>query len=83
MGELNDGFNVGGSAGKSFENTADVSTVLHGDDAELVLLINPHEESLLIVVEDTTAGGPVTVETDGFEETVAFPKKAVKFLNLT
>lgn len=34
---------------------SDVSAVLHGDDAEMVLLIAPHEEGLVLVVEDSTA----------------------------
>jgi hypothetical protein len=41
----------------------------------LVLLIDPDEESLVVVVEDTTAGGPVAVEAASLEETVTLPKK--------
>ena len=33
----------------------DVTALLHGDDPELVLLVDPHEERLLGVVEDATA----------------------------
>ena len=50
----------------------DVSTVLHGDDSELILLVNPNEESLVVVMEDTSAGRPVSVEVTGLKETITF-----------
>jgi hypothetical protein len=46
---------------------------LHGDDSELVLLVDPDEESLGVVVEDASAGWPVSVEVAGLEESVALP----------
>jgi len=79
VGELADGLDVGGGAGKAVEHGVDVGTTLHGDDTELVLLIDPDEESLVVVVEDTTAGGPVAVEAASLEETVTLPKKKVSF----
>ena len=60
-----------GCAGESLEDSADVGTLLHGDDTELILFVDPDEESLRIVVEDTSALGPVAVETAGIEETIA------------
>ena len=79
VGELADGFDVGGGAGKAVEHGVDVGTTLHGDNAELVLFVNPDEESLVVVVEDTTAGGPVAVEAAGAEETVTLPKAKVRY----
>lgn len=70
MSELDNSLNVSSSAGKAVEDGTDVSTLLHGDDTELVLFIHPHEEGLGIVVEDTTATGPVAVETASLKETV-------------
>ena len=61
MGEFDYSFDVSGGTGESFENSTDVSAVLHADNAELIFLIDPHEEGLVFVMEDTTAGGPVTV----------------------
>merc|ERR1719209_2800866 len=40
-----------------------IASHLHGDDAELILLVHPDKESLLFVVEDTTTLGPVTLHT--------------------
>jgi hypothetical protein len=74
VGELYHSFDVGGGTGESLENSTDVGTVLHANDAELIFLINPHEEGLVFVVEDTTAGGPVAVQTNSFEETVTLSK---------
>jgi len=55
VSELADGLDMGGGAGKAVENGTDISTLLHGDDTELILFVNPDEESLGVVVEDTTA----------------------------
>ena len=74
VGELADGFDVSGSSAESVEDLKDTSSLLHGDDSELILLIDPDEESLGVVVEDTAARGPVAVETAGLEETVTLPK---------
>ena len=54
--------NLGGCTAKSVEHSGDVSARLHGNDTQLVLLVDPDKESLGIVVEDTSATGPVTVE---------------------
>jgi hypothetical protein len=78
MGKLADSLDMGGGAGETVENGVDVGTTLHGDDAELVLFVNPDEESLVVVVEDTTAGRPVTVKTAGLEETITLPKKIIR-----
>ena len=52
----------------------DIGSVLHGDDSKLILLVNPDEESLGVVVENTSAGGPVSVGVASLEESVSFPK---------
>jgi hypothetical protein len=55
MGEFGDGLDVGGGSAESLENSSDVSTWLHGNDSQLILLINPDEESLVGIVENTSA----------------------------
>ena len=67
----------GGGAGKTFENGSDISTWLHGDNAELILFVDPDEESLGIVVEDTSASGPVAVQAASFEESISLLEKEV------
>ena len=64
---------VGSGAGESVEDCVDVSTGLHGDDSELILLINPHKESLVIVVEDTSALGPLAVKSASLQESISLP----------
>ena len=49
------------AAGKALEDSLDVTALLHGDDAELVLLIDPDKEGLGLIVEDATALGPVAL----------------------
>ena len=48
-----------GGGGETVEDLNNGSTLLHGDNAHLVLLVNPDEEVLGLVVEDTTGIGPV------------------------
>ena len=73
VSELGSRLDTGGGAAETLEDGADVGTLLHGDDTELILLIDPDEESLGVVVEDTSALGPVAVETAGIEEAIALP----------
>jgi hypothetical protein len=80
VGERADLLDSGGSTAESVEDGVDVSTWLHGDDSELVLLVDPHEESLVVVVEDSTTVWPVTVQVAGVEETISLPKMVkIKF----
>merc|ERR1712110_214024 len=51
------------TSGQSFENTLDITSLLHGNDSELILLINPDKECFGFVVEDSTAFWPVTLHT--------------------
>merc|ERR1711970_893659 len=45
------------------EHSSNIASTLHGDDPELVLLVDPGEEGLVLVVEDTAALWPVTLHT--------------------
>jgi hypothetical protein len=68
-------------ARESVEDSMEISTLLHGNDTELVLLIDPDEEGFGIVVEDTSALGPLTVETAGFQEPVSLPIFNIVFIS--
>merc|ERR1711997_1102298 len=57
--------------GKSAEHFPYISTLLHGDDAELILLVDPDEEGLLCVVEDATTLRPVTLHASNGQVPVA------------
>jgi len=77
VGELGNLLNLVGCTGKSAEHGTDVGTLLHRDNSELVLFIDPHKEGLGIVVEDTTTLWPVSVETTGLKETVSLLEEEV------
>ena len=63
-----DGFtDSGNTLGESLEDSLDITSLLHGDDTELIFLIDPDQEGLGIVVEDTTALGPVTLHTGNLQ----------------
>ena len=62
---------------ESAENSSDVSSLVHGDDSELILLVDPDQECLFLVVENTSASWPVSVETTGLQESVSFLEEEV------
>ena len=53
------------SPGKSLKDALHISALLHGDDPQLILLVHPHEEGLLLVVVDAPALGPVPLHASG------------------
>ena len=52
-----------GSTREPFKDLDDISSILHRDNAKLIFLINPDKESLVIIMEDSTAPGPIAVQT--------------------
>jgi hypothetical protein len=67
VGEFSFGLNLVGGISESLENLLDVGTLLHGNNSELILLVDPDKESLGVVVEDTSSLWPVSLETAGFK----------------
>jgi len=65
------------STGKTSEDSLDVSSLLHGDDTGLILLIDPHKEGLGVIVEDSTALGPVTLHTSNGQVSVSADEEEV------
>ena len=73
VSETGHGLDLGGGSGETLEDFSDVGALLHGDDTELILFVDPDEEGLGIVVEDASALWPVTVQAASLKETVSFP----------
>lgn len=67
---------------ESCEDSSDVSSLLHRDDSELILLVYPNQESFFFVVEDTSASWPVSVETTWLQEPVSLLEQEVVFNQL-
>ena len=59
------------SSAESVKDLDDTGVLLHGDDSELILLVNPDQESLGVVVEDSSSGRPVSVEVASSQESVS------------
>ena len=70
MSKLSNLFNLSSSSCKSREDSTYISTLLHRDNPELILFVDPDEEGLLVVMENSSASWPVSVETNCFEETI-------------
>jgi len=71
-------FNIGGlemcnGSAESIENLNDTSSILHGNDSQLILFVDPDEESLGFIMEDTSSGWPVSVKVASSQESVSLP----------
>ena len=75
MGELGHGLDVGGGPTQPLKHGPNVGSFLHGDDPELILLVHPHQECLLSIVEDASTRRPITVATTAFKKPISFPTK--------
>lgn len=56
---------------------AQVTALLHGDDAEVILLVAPDQEGLGIIVVDATTAGPVAASVGGLQEAIALLEQEV------
>merc|ERR1719342_323512 len=52
---------------QSVKHLLDVSALLHGDDPELVLFVDPGQEGLVLVVEDSTTLRPISLHASNLE----------------
>ena len=57
--------------GETLEDSLDIAALLHGDDAELILLVDPDQEGLVSVVEDAAALGPVALHAGNLQVGIA------------
>ena len=71
MRELGHLLDVGSSSAQSVKDGVQISTLLHGNNSELIFFVNPHKEGLLIIVEDTSAMGPVSIQVACLKETIS------------
>merc|ERR1719320_679400 len=65
------------TSGQPLKDSLDISSLLHRDDSELILLINPDKEGLGIIVENTPALGPITLHTSNSQVSVPRDKEEV------
>lgn len=63
------------SFGESFENLSDVGAWLHRNDSQLVFFVYPSQESLVIIMEDTSVLWPLSVETTSVKESIPLLKE--------
>jgi hypothetical protein len=65
------------SSAKSIEDLKDSSTLLHGNNSELILLIDPDKEGFGFVVENSSSFWPVSVEVASSKESISLLEKEV------
>ena len=62
---------------QSVEYLHDARTILHRDNPQLVLLVDPDEESLVDIVENAAAARPVTIEVASLKESITLLEQEV------
>merc|ERR1712242_413113 len=62
---------------KPLKDSLYITTLLHRNDSELILLIDPDKESLGSIVEDTSALRPVSLHTSNSQVSVSRDKEEV------
>jgi hypothetical protein len=62
MSELSNFLNVIRGSAKSIKYGMKISALLHRDDSKLVFFIDPHEESLSVIMENSSAFRPVSIQ---------------------
>jgi len=77
VGEFSYGLNVSASSAESVEDLHDSGTLLHGNNSELIFLIDPNVESFVSIVENTSSRWPLSVEVASFEESVTLLEENV------
>jgi len=65
---LHEGLDLGQALAETPEDALDVSTLLHRDDSQVILLVDPDQEGLGVVVPDATTIGPVAGHTGAGEK---------------
>jgi hypothetical protein len=71
-------FDVSYDSAKSIEDLEDTSSFLHRDNSQLIFFVNPHEESLGIIVENTSSRWPISVHVACFQKSISLPKFSKK-----
>lgn len=80
MSKLHNLLDLSSTASKTLKDASDVGTRLHTDDSELVLLIHPNQESLILVMENTATVWPVAIQAASLQESVSLPKILIDML---
>merc|ERR1719474_709476 len=62
---------------EAFEDTLNISSLLHRDDTGLIFFIDPEKECFGIIVEDTTTLRPVTFHTSNGKVTISAHEEEV------
>ena len=77
MSKLCNLFNLGGGLGKSGEDCSNIGTLLHRDDSQLILFVDPDKEGLFIIVEDASTLWPVSVKVARLKEPITLLEQEV------
>ena len=72
VSETSDSLDVCSSLRKAGKDSSNISSILHRNYTKLIFLIDPHKESLGIIMEDTSASWPVSVKTASIKESISF-----------
>ena len=75
--EFGNFLNLSAGSAESIKDYLKICSILHGNDSQLILLVYPNKESLFLVVENTSAVGPISVKSNCLKESVSLLEKEV------
>jgi len=75
MSKFANSLNMCGSSAESVKDFLDSCSLLHGDDSELIFFVDPDEETLCIVMENTSTWWPISIKVTSSEILVTFLEK--------
>ena len=50
----------------------EISTLLHGNNSELIFFVDPDKEGFIVIVENTTTLWPISIQVACLKESVSF-----------
>jgi hypothetical protein len=74
MGKFGYLLDVSACSAQSIKYSFKISAILHRNNSQLIFFVNPHEECLVLIMENTSSIGPVSVQADCLEESVSLLK---------
>jgi len=75
MGKITYGLNVSACSAESIENFGNASSRLHGNDSQLIFLVDPDQECLSIIMENASTRWPISVKIACSQESISLFEK--------
>lgn len=65
-------WNMSNTSAESIKDGSNVSTLFHWNDSQLIFFIYPNEESLCVIMVNTSSWWPISIEITCFQKSITF-----------